>query len=323
MSTRDQYGTQGRARGTTTMRIGNLSCTLHMPKATTSRFDERGKENVSRLAPSGPAMAYAVDDFPACPREWHRSDPEKGVGVWFLEAKPGHMVWFDLTESGSGDSHHIAAIFSAQGINALTGQKMTPPVRLEQYVDCPLHGCRLQSNKHCPDCGFEWPDQNYLATTATSGHRFWRDGFRAQDGKTREFIFTEDVKRGVAANLIGAERIDAFGVRIFRSNEPKPRPAYRSRGFESSFDGLEESVPTLGARRSRAKGSIEVGAGALVQQEVERDPQRLDYWQTDPAATFVIYYLGGEEFAEIVGSAASGGRGGGEGFLGGTPVGNP
>lgn len=311
-------------RGTTLMTVNGLSCTLHMPKATASRFDERGKEITSRLAPSAPVTVYAVDDFPACPREWEGSDIKNGVACYFFKAEPGHMVWLDLNGNGH-NAHHVAAIIAAQGLNAISGRKTENPARLEQYLtDCPVHGTRFEANKYCRSCGYEWPAQNYLATTTTPYGRFWRDGFRGADGKTREFLFTEEVERGVAANIIGDARIDAFGVALFTSKEPKPEPVYR--GATRGGPVLESLGPqTLGGARrgmrSAAPKGLEVGAGALVHQNVDPDDRRLDYWNDAPAGVIRIFYADADLFAEIVGSGV-GGTGGSEGFLGGIPVGN-
>ncbi len=314
-----------RPRGITQMSTNGLGCEIHMPKATQSRFGERGEELTSRLASYALQEVYRVDDFPGCPRGWLRDDPATGRATFFVEAKVGHMAWLNFSRSAS-HTHHVAAIISAQGINAITGRPMVEPVRLEQYqTHCPVHLIAfVGTNKHCNECGFEWPDQNYIATTTVGGSGFWRDGFRAKDGKTREFVFTENVERGVAANVIGDDRGFAIATRLFLSKEPKPQPVYRGGGLESleSMDGGGK-IRTLSATRSAAP---EIAAGAVVNQTVGRDSLRLDAWQTDPTATFVIYYVYGDVLDEILasGGATSGGsRSGGEGFLGGVKVGTP
>lgn len=159
--------------------------------------------------------------------------------------------------------------------------------------------------------------QNYIATTSVSPGRFWRDGFRAADGKTREFVFTEDASRGVAAQVIGEDRVDAFGVSLFLSREPSARlPPVLCRGGGLTNGGYTKSATKSAGRAGR--GAPEVAAGALVNQNVEHDGRRLDFWQEQPSATFVIYYCNREEFARI--TAAGAHRG--EGWLPG-PAGNP
>lgn len=307
------FGPIGQAppRGYPDMEVAGLRCEVHMPKATQSRYGARGEELTQGLAPYGKVDVYRVDDYAGCPQDWQRSDSARGIASYFVLARPGHMVWLNLTMNGR-HTHHVAALISAQGVNAVTGRQVIEP-RLEQYIEnCPVHGTRFAAGKHCNQCGYSWPDQNYIATTCTGA--LWRDGFRAKDGKTREFVFTEDMSRDVATAVIGAEnRVDAFGVALFLSKEPKPRP----QGFMRASRGALESHGA--APKSFAMG---VGAGAVVQQEVTRDPNRLDFWQEEPSALFVVYYVGAEEFARITG-CAPGRPGGNEGFLGGTPVGNP
>jgi hypothetical protein len=307
------------------MMIGDLSCDLHMPPATKSRFDDRGEELTQHLAPYAPVKVYSVDDFPNCPADWLRSDPSLGVMTYFVPAIAGNMVWFDL-RANEHHSHHVAAIISAQGINAVTGARMPAAVldqRLEQYQDaCPIHNIPFTGpKKFCRECKHEWCDQNYLATTMVQAGQYWRDGFCGKDGQTREFIFTKETSRGVAAHLIGEDRVNAFGVALFKSNEPKPpQPMYRhphTKGFDF------ESV-TLGATRGALSfSSMEVGAGALVNQAVGRDEKRLDFWNNTPAAAFVIYYVDAEQFAAITGFESEDVRSSSpEGFLDGIPVGN-
>jgi hypothetical protein len=269
-----------------TMQIGGFSCQLNMPVATRSQY-VGGAEVTSRLAPSAPVGVLRVDDYPGCPADWARSNHTRAS--YFFAAQPGHMVWLDL-RACEQNTHHVAALISAQGINAITGAQMTPPPRLEQR-----------------------PAQNYIATTSVSPGRFWRDGFCGRDGQTREFLFTEDVGRGVAAQVIGEDRVHAFGIALFKSAQPKPRPAYSGyRGGGQMMGGLE------GVTRGASRG-MEVGAGALVSQQVEQDSSAPGFWHGAPDAVFVLYYVSAEELAAIVGHGSTPQS---EGFIPG-PVGNP
>ena len=295
-------------RGHQAMVLGDLSIQLHMPKATRSRFDERGTELVQKIAPSALAETYDVSDFPNAPAHWARTDSTRGVVSHFTVVEPGHMAWLDLRQNES-HSHHVAAVISDQGLNALSRQEVTRPVKLEQYVKvCPTHGTRFDRGRFCEACNYEWPAQNYVATTKITRGMFWNDGWRTQDGKTRERIFTEDVARGVAAARIHDERINAFGVALFLSKQPKPRPNYgQTRGGGWLGGALE------------ATRSIEIGAGALVNQTVEADDRSLDFWKETPDVMFLIYYVGQVEFESIVGSVPE--RRGND--FDKTPVGNP
>ncbi len=305
-------------RGQKSMSFGDLSCVLHMPRATQSRFGARGEEETQRLAPFSPVEVFSVDDFPNCPPEWLRSNRSLGVMTYFVPAIAGHMVWFDL-RANEQHSHHVAAIISAQGINALTGARMPGAVldqRLEQYqTACPIHQTPFTGRKKfCHACGFEWQDQNYLASTTVRPGQFWRDGFCRPDGLTREFVFTERTSEGVAANLIGDDRINAFGIALFTSRQPKPRPVYRA-PFAKSL-GLESMNVERGAL---SFGSMEVAAGAIVNQTLGRDENRLDSWSNTPAAAFLVYYVDQAQFAKITGYDGERGRASsGDGFMAGT-----
>lgn len=291
--------------GVTVITIRNLSLQVHSPPATKSAY-HGGTEQVARLATRAPVALYPVDAYPGCPSHWMRSDDESYTAAYFMEARKGHMVWFDLNENCQ-DPHHVAALFSAQGVCALTGQKMKS-AKLEQYRACPVHNYAFQDGRHCPRCGYDWPPQNYLATTATSSGTFWRDGFRAEGGVTREFVFTEDARAGVAANIIGDERVDAFGVALFRSREPKPQPRLRrgggiqTLGGGGGLEGLESFGGATRGGGDRSFRSMEVAAGALVRQGVERDPNDLSYWETLPDAQIVVHYVGSEQFRRILAS---------------------
>jgi hypothetical protein len=85
-----------------------------------------------------------------------------------------------------------------------------------------------------------------------------------------------------------------------------------------------DALESFGAMRSMAAAPpIEIGAGATVNQEVERDQQRLDFWTPEPAAFFIVYYVGQQQFRKIVGAdvAEAAGRPN-DGFLSGIKTGN-
>lgn len=314
---------------TGTMIHNGLSCRLHMPKATRSQYGERGAEVTQGLAPSAPINVFSVDAFLNCPDDWKRSDPGKNIASYFVPVTPGHMVWFDLNENGT-NSHDVAAIISAQRVNGISGRPIMEEDGLTQYHHtCPIHHERFANReKLCVKCGFEWPHQNYIATTSVMRRQFWRDGFRGGDGKTREFVFTEDMARGVAANIIGEERTNAFGIALHLSQNPKPpapyRPVYRGMDSADMLGGSKGVLESFGATRSMNMAPpIEVGAGATVDQVVERDEKRLDFWMPEPAAFFIVYYVGQEQFRHIVGENVVGATNRrGDGFLGNIPTGN-
>ena len=303
--------------GIRTIEVNGLGVQVHSPRATVSRIDG-SVEKAANLAPLAPIEVYPVDLYPGCPDRWLRSDRDNHVGSYFMMAKPDHMVWFDLNMNTT-DPHQVAAIFSAQGVCALTGQEMKIAQLAQYRENCPVHDRPFRDQHFCSECGYGWAPQNYLASTATRTGAFWRDGFVGEDGKTREFVFTQDEREGVAANIIGESRINAFGLALFRSREPKPPPrhdVYRSGsrnigstpigsvggmdidnsddegGFESF--GLATRGATLGYK------SLEVKAGAMVRQEVETDHMPLEYWHERPDAQILIYYVDERQFQEIL-----------------------
>ena len=98
-------------------------------------------------------------------------------------------------------------------------------MRLEQYRNkCPIHAYEFQQDRFCPECKFKWPPQNYLATTGTPVGMFWLDGFRTAEGQVKQYILTAEEIKGVAAQIIGDQRVFAIGVAFYKSKLPKPLP---------------------------------------------------------------------------------------------------
>ncbi len=330
---------QNSKSGTTIMSIGALGLTLHSPEAQKTKRTERGDEVVNGLTSSAPVTVYRVDDFPNCPEDWKRSDAATNTAAFFMKIQLGHQVWFDLRPN-EGHAHDVASVISCQRVNAVSGLPISLVSGMQQHNhDCPKHNVPFEGEeKYCPMCKHKLPPQNYVATTTVDPGHYWYDGFLdPETGKIREFMFTDDVARGVAAHVIREKRTNAFGVALYLSKKEKSRPSYSgyrrhddvyaSAGLESlSFGGQKKSIIGGNATRSRLSmpeaPSIEVGAGALVNQEVRRDEHRLDYWRRDPSAFFIIYYVGEYEFARIVGSNPVEDDGSGDGFLTDVPVGN-
>lgn len=289
MNTTSPFGgpvTTAPTQGRSFMEARGLRITVHMPPATKSRMVGR-EEGVAQLAPFAPVEVYKVDDNRA-PSTWARSDEAAGLVSYFVEAEPDHMIWFDLRQLEQ-HPHLVAARFSSQGVCALTRQPMAVPLRLEQHP------------------------QNYITSEQSP---FWRDGFMAPDGITREFIFTEERERGVAAALLGDARVNAFGIALWLAREPKPRPAYYGRGpLRGALEAMP--APTFNAR------SLEVGAGARVNQTVRQDSRTPNFWHPDPVAAFTLYYVTADELEAIVGPGTSRRHRRRDNGFGGAKVGNP
>jgi hypothetical protein len=173
----------------------NLGVVINLPDAL------KGK-GVNGLPPYARVTGYEVDKYPRCPATWTR-----GPGSYFVPVKDGKGMWLDFNQV-SRHPHHVAVIVSIQGINPLTGRK-ADVLDLERYDD---------------KAAEPWIRgyQNYLSTVASPQGMLWIDGFRAEDGTVRQYVFMKDEKRGVAAQLIGVDRVFAIGVAFFTSKEPKP-----------------------------------------------------------------------------------------------------
>lgn len=333
--------------GNPQMEINNLSVVLNMPKALTRRDGGSGEELAQGLPPYNKRPAFLVDRYPACPESWPRSSGAESSYV--VPILPDHGLWLDLNGNGN-HTHHVAALVSIQGVNALTGR----PAKgsgLEQYkVNCPVHDQPFGADRLCSACGFKWPAQNYLATTGTPRNMFWIDGFRAADGVVRQYVFTEQTIRGVAAQLIGKDRVFAIGIVFYLSREPKPAPpppvyrrprlycgdsgggiVYGSAGFPENemLSMAERGGPRVRSLTARSLApaevsvaNIEIAAGARIDQNLYADPSSIDFWQPEPAGIIHINYASVRDCLEILKSGPIK-LGSPEGFMKDIQVGAP
>jgi hypothetical protein len=202
---------------------------LNMPKAISAKNDD---ENA--LPPYRKRQFFSVDEFPACPSNWV---PSRGkMRSYFVPVIAGEGMWLDFNKN-LANSHHVAVVVSIQGVNAVTGL-MTSDEHLEQYVEkCPKHDTAFGPKRWCEKCGYHWPKQNYICSTATPNGSFWLDGFRAADGAVRQYLLTAEKMRGVASNIIGEERVFAIGLAFFLSKNPKPQPQYQPLMRSFPIDG--------------------------------------------------------------------------------------
>ena len=194
------------------MRVNGFGCGFNMPEALSG-------ESSFGLPPYAKRMPYLVDKYPACPENWMRSEGK--VKSYFVPVVEGKGMWLDLNENCS-HTHNVAVVISIQGVNPITGMPCKD-AHLEQYIEeCPKHKAKFGPDRYCEKCGYKWPKQNYISTTATPDGAFWIDGFRSIDGVVRQYILTEEKMRGVAANIIGKDRVYAIGLSFFTSKEKKP-----------------------------------------------------------------------------------------------------
>jgi hypothetical protein len=194
------------------MRNGKFSCGFNMPEALSGK-------NSYGLPPYAKRMSFLVDDYPSCPEEWMRGDNDK-LKSYFVAVQENMGMWLDFNGCADHD-HDVAIVISVQGINPITGLPCNDP-QLEQYVNkCPKHDTEFGEDRHCEECGHNWPKQNYITTTATPDGQLWIDGFKSAEGIVRQYILTEEKMKGVASNIIGEDRVFAIGLSFFISKKPK------------------------------------------------------------------------------------------------------
>ncbi len=231
-----------------TMLVNNLEMDLRIaPKL--EKVENASGEEVAQGLPSGEITdVYAVDEYPGCPDNWMNGS--NVASSYFLGVKEEKGMWLNFNTCTS-HKHDVAVVVSVQGINPVTGQKMVGenPLRLEKYYSkCPIHDIDFKQDRFCEECGYKWPAQNYIATTATPWGLFWLDGFRNSDGVVRQYIFTEEEIKGVASQMIGDDRVFAIGVAFYLSKEPKavpePRGLMRRKGGGQSM-GMTGFAGTL------------------------------------------------------------------------------
>jgi hypothetical protein len=197
------------------MRTNGFACGFNMPNALKG-------ESTHGLPPYAKRMPFLVDKYPACPKNWLRSEGK--IKSYFVPVVEDKGMWLDFNEN---DQHtrHIAMVVSVQGINPVTGMPCKD-AQLEQYIEeCPKHKIKFGPDRYCSKCDYKWAKQNYICTTGTPQGYLWLDGFRSIDGLVRQYILTSETMRGVASNIIGKDRVYAIGVSFFTSKEKKPSPA--------------------------------------------------------------------------------------------------
>ena len=171
-------------------------------------------DTVHGLPPGRDLPVYYADAFNVYPENWM-----KGPGVFVVPVRPNKGLWFDWRDN---DENNTAIIPTVKGCNPITGLQTTG-FFLERYDSkCPKHGCDFQANRFCPECGYKWPDRNYVSQSP-----LWWDGF-ASEGDVRQFFFTEEMMRDIATHMIGKENtVSAFGFAFYSPKEPRPKAEVR------------------------------------------------------------------------------------------------
>lgn len=161
---------------------------------------------VHNLPLGRPISVYPVDAFEHPLQSW-----VQGAGNYVVPVDPNWGLWFDFT---GNDEMNSAVLLSIKGMNPITGQR-TNGYGLERYVEkCPIHDEPFKDGLFCEKCNFKWPVQNYV----THPNRLWWDGFRSENGKVRQFFFTEELAKSIPELVIGKEdTVPAFGFAFFKS----------------------------------------------------------------------------------------------------------
>ncbi len=376
--------------GESLMRVNGMTCELNMPVALKGG-------NVHVLPPYNRVPAFAVDEYPACPDNWMHGSSK--ASSYFVPVRENRGMWLDFNPN-EYSRYHIAVVLSIQGVNPVTGQK-TDVMRLEQYKNkCPVHDVDFKQDRFCDECGFKWPAQNYISSTGTPSGQLWLDGFRTPEGNVRQYFFTEEEIKSIAAQVLGDDRVFAIGIAFYLSKETKPMPKPVTRGvmeevntgspylggpigppsaatgyfptkggskkalgpvqtqdwtntsdglyaaddiqvlsgdeakakrpelYQDIVDGSKDRTLYMLAPRSRKDGeerfytlngsldpvginhleveqveptkTLEIGAGALIDQEVHPDPESVDFWQEEPVGFVYVNYVDEETASNII-----------------------
>jgi hypothetical protein len=224
--------------GSNLMTVNNCAVGLNMPAAIKDTGD-----HLHALPPRRVRKAFLVDEYPACPEHWFRSNGR--IKSYFVPVVENQGMWLDFNECLSLSEYDVAIVVSVQGVNAITGLPCKDP-QLEQYRDeCPKHKAAFGPDRFCKECNFKWPKQNYVASAATPNGFLWLDGFRSVEGVIRQYVFTASVLRSVAKAVVGGDRVFALGISFFLSKQKRPKPPTlnaRSAGgsvYLIGYDGAE------------------------------------------------------------------------------------
>jgi hypothetical protein len=182
-------------------------------KASIMEAERLTGDGLHGLPPGNPLDCYPSDAFLEYPEQWM-----KGPGVFVVPVRPNKGLWFDWT---GNSSINTAVLPTVKGCNPITGMQ-TSGFHLERYEGkCPKHNVYFEGDRYCPECGYRWPEQNYV----TAPNRLWWDGFRSDDGSVRQFFFTEEEMRDIATHMIGKENtVPAFGFAFYQPKELREEP---------------------------------------------------------------------------------------------------
>lgn len=200
------------------MKSNDFYVGLNTPEALKSQMNGE-EEYAHSLPPYARRKTFMVDEYPACPSNWLRSEGK--MTSYFVPVPENKGLWLDFNKNWD-KKYNVAIVVSVQGINPITGLPCED-AHLEQYIEeCPKCREKFGPERFCKKCGYKWPKQNYICTTGTPFGQLWLDGFRSAEGVVRQYILTQEKIRGVASGIVGEKRVFAIGISFFLSKEAKP-----------------------------------------------------------------------------------------------------
>lgn len=87
------------------------------------------------------------------------------------------------------------------------------------------------------------------------------------------------------------------------------------------LDSEQRVLDLSDPKKNELKKQVVVGAGARIDQELQRDPNPISEWKSAPSAIIKLYFVLRKEFDEIVAQGVTDPDGYSEGYLKGLPVG--
>ncbi len=252
-------------------------------------------EDVFGLPPGSPLPVYKVSDFIEKAAGW--IDEE---GSYVVPVNPDKGLWFNWS---ANDERNTAVLPSVKGCNPITGQQIDG-FGLESYQKkCPVHGTDLNEDLYCEKCGYKWAPQNYVC----SPNLLWLDGYRDESGTVRQFFFTEDMKRDVAAAMLGKENtVPAFGFAFYTAKEKRLSVKINDDGtFTSLTKGVRPPNPFGGFADMWTNNKMSKGISNTVMYSAVSNT--LGYAGTDPDYGFIQSTARSRGVESIVGSKGDAG----------------
>lgn len=179
--------------------------------ASIMRTDKKAEDSDSKLPPGMPIPVLPVDYLKSRPESWIG-----GEGSYVCPVDPEWALWFNWSMNNTSET---AILPSVKGMNPITGQRVQG-LGLEEYSDeCPIHKKPFSKGKLCTECGYKWPDQNFVSMP----NSLHLDGyFCAGDNCVRQFFFTEEMARSIPEQVIGKEdTVPAFGFCFYQIKDKK------------------------------------------------------------------------------------------------------